>query len=153
MTSMSENYPTHHGLPDPDTQPEFYEDVPTKRLIAWVADVILISVITAILTVFSLFTALFILPLLYATVSFLYRWVSLARSSATPGMRLVSLEFQTRDGRDFDGATAFMHTLGYFVSVAVFPLQLVSVGCMLMTEKRQGLTDLVLNTAALNRRA
>lgn len=151
--SMSDSYPSHHGLPDPETQPEFYEDVPTKRLIAWVVDVILISLVTAILTVMSLFTALFILPLFYATVSFLYRWVSLTRSSATPGMRLVSLEMQTGDGRDFDGATAFMHTLGYFVSVAVFPLQLVSVGCMLMTDKRQGLSDLVLNTAALNRRS
>lgn len=150
---MSDTYSSQTGLPDPATQPEFYEDVPTKRLIAWVADVILISILTAILTVFSLFTALFILPLLYATVSFLYRWVTLTRSSATPGMRLVSLEMQKSDGQDFDGATAFMHTLGYFVSVAVFPLQLISVGCMLMTEKRQGLSDMILNTAALNRRS
>ena len=150
---MSDTYMSQSGLPDPAVQPEFYDDVPTKRLIAWFADVILISIITAILTVLSLFTALFILPLLYATVSFIYRWVSLTRSSATPGMRLVSLEMQTREGRDFDGGTAFMHTLGYFVSVAVFPLQLVSIGCMLMTDKRQGLSDLVLNTAALNRKA
>ena len=51
-------------LPDPHSQPEFYEDVVSKRLIAWFIDVALIATVTAILTVFSLFTALFFLPFL-----------------------------------------------------------------------------------------
>jgi uncharacterized RDD family membrane protein YckC len=151
--SMIDTYPPLSNLPDPAVHPEYYEDVPTKRLIAWIVDVMIISLITAVLTVFSLFTALFILPVLYATVSFLYRWVGLSRHSATIGMRVVSLEMQRGDGARFDGTTAFMHTLGYFVSVAIFPAQLVSVALMLMSEKRQGLTDMVMNTAALNRSA
>ena len=140
-------------LPDPTREAEFYQDVPAKRLIAWVADVFLISLITALLTLLSLFTALLILPLVYATVSFLYRWVSLTRRSATPGMRFAAIELRSRDGGPLDGATAFFHTVGYFVSVAVFPLQLVSIALMLMSERKQGLTDMVLGTAALNRRA
>ena len=113
-------------LPDPHSQPEFYEDVVSKRLIAWFIDVALIATVTAILTVFSLFTALCFLPFLYATVGFLYRWVGLTRHSATIGMRVMSLEFRKSDGEDFDGATSFLHTAGYYVSVAVFPLQLIS---------------------------
>ena len=141
------------GLPDPVREAEFYADVPTKRLIAWVVDVILISLMTAGAVILSLFTGLFILPLVYAAISFLYRWISLTGSSATPGMRLVSLEMRKGDGERFDGATAFLHTAGYFVSVAVFPLQLISVVLMLMSERKQGLTDMILGTAALNREA
>ena len=139
------------GLPDPVTEAAFYEDVPSKRLMAWLIDIILISLITAGLTVLSLFTALFILPFVYAATSFLYRWISLSKSSATPGMRVMSLEMRKADGSVFDGPTALIHTAGYFASVAVFPLQLISVVLMVMSERKQGLTDMVLGTAALNR--
>ena len=33
------------GLPDPAVQPEFYEDVPLKRLLAWLVDSILIALV------------------------------------------------------------------------------------------------------------
>lgn len=139
-------------LPHPETQPEFFEDVVSKRLMAWIVDVVLISAMTAVLTVFSLFTALFVLPLVFALVGFIYRWIGLTRHSATVGMRLMSVEFRKADGEDFDSSTAFLHTAGYYASVAVFPAQLVSIVMMLMSERRQGLTDTVLGTALLNMR-
>ncbi|NNL74501.1 MAG: RDD family protein, partial [Silicimonas sp.] len=104
------------GLPDPQAQPEFYEDVPTKRLLAWVVDTILIGLIVAVLTLLSIFTALFVLPLVWGVASFLYRWLSISTHSATPGMRLMSVELRRGDGTRFDGATAFLHTAGYVVS-------------------------------------
>ena len=139
-------------LPHPETQPEFFEDVVSKRLMAWIVDVVLISATTAVLTVFSLFTALFVLPLVFALVGFIYRWIGLTRHSATVGMRLMSVEFRKADGEDFGSGTAFLHTAGYYASVAVFPAQLVSIVMMLMSERRQGLTDTVLGTALLNMR-
>lgn len=141
----------HPDLPDPVSQPEFYDDVPTKRLIAWIVDGILVGLIVALLTVLSIFTALFILPLVWMTISFFYRWVTIAGRSATPGMRLMSIEFRRDDGSPFDGMTAFLHTTGYVVSVVTFPLQLISIAMMLMTERKQGLTDILLGTVALNR--
>lgn len=140
-------------LPHPETQPDFYEDVNTKRLIAWFIDVLLITAVTAVLTVFSLFTALFFLPLLYAAVGFVYRWIGLSRHSATIGMRVMSVEFRGSDGEDLDGGTAFLHTAGYYASVAIFPAQLVSIVLMLMSERKQGLTDMVLGTVLLNTRS
>lgn len=141
------------GLPHPDYDAELYRDVPVKRFFAWIADVILISALTAVLTFFSLFTALFFLPLLYLATSFLYRWITIAGGSATPGMRLFAIEIRQSDGARMDGGAAFLHTLGYFVSVAAFPLQLVSILLMLVSARRQGLTDMLLGTAAINRRA
>ena len=135
-------------IPHPETNPGLYEDVTTKRLLAWFVDVALIAALTGLLTVFTLFL---LFPLVYPVISFLYRWVGLSRHSATIGQRLFSVEFRRADGTKFDGGTAFMHTVGYFISVAVFPLQLVSIAMMLLSERKQGLTDMVLNTSLLNR--
>ncbi|MEM9969793.1 MAG: RDD family protein [Pseudomonadota bacterium] len=139
--------------PDPHAHPEFYQDTVTKRLLAWFVDVAIIALIALVLSVFTLFTVLLIFPLFYAVVSFAYRWFTLAGGSATLGMRVFSLELRQDDGAPFDALTAFLHTAGYFASVAVFPAQLISIGMMLMTERRQGLTDTVLGTVAINRRA
>ena len=150
--TMTSNMPLSR-LPDPHAQPEFYKDTATKRLLSWFVDVIVITGIVLLLSVFTLFTALFIFPLVFAFVSFGYRWLTLAAGSATPGMRLFSVELRTPEGNRLDTGTAFLHTAGYFVSVAVFPAQLVSIGMMLLTERGQGLTDMILGTVALNRRA
>lgn len=142
----------HTGaLPDPYEQPEFYRDVPTKRLFAWIVDEIVICTIVALMVVMTLFTALFILPLVWMSVSFLYRWLTISAGSATPGMRLMALQLRRHDGSRFDGVTALLHTLGYIVSVVTFPLQMISIAMMLLTDRRQGLSDMVLGTAAVNR--
>ena len=149
-SSPSDMYPARR-LPDPEYLAELYEDVPSKRLFAWIVDVALIAIIVGVLTLFSFLTALFFLPFLFAVVSFLYRWGTLATRSATPGMRLMSIELRDTQGDFLNGATAFLHTLGYFLSVAIFPLQLVSIAMMLMTRRKQGLSDLALGTVALNK--
>jgi uncharacterized RDD family membrane protein YckC len=100
------------ALPDPDFQAEFYADVPMKRAFAWIMDTVLIAIMTAVIVPFTAFTALFFLPVLYLSISFLYRMISLARRSATPGMRLMAIEFRSRDGARFDLGLAFAHTLG-----------------------------------------
>ncbi len=141
------------GLPDPEYGEAFYRDVPVKRLIAWVIDAVLIGLVTGLVVILTAFIGAFFLPVLVLTVSFLYRWWALSARSATPGMRLVSIEFRTGDGHRFDGGAAFLHTLGYTLSVMIFPLQLVSIVLMLISARRQGLTDHVLNTAAVNLRA
>ena len=102
---------------------------------------------------FTLFLSLFFLPLLYLTISFLYRTISLARHSATPGMRLMAIEFRDRTGARFDLGTAFLHTLGYTLTISTLLPQLLSMGLMLTTARGQGLTDLVLGTVAINKPA
>jgi len=140
-------------LPDPYAHAELYEDVPVKRLVAFGIDFLVIAALTAVLVPFTLFTALFYLPFLAMVVSFLYRWVMLTRSSATLGMRFAAIEIRGPDGGPLDNSQALLHTLGLHISFAVFPLQLLSMALMLMSERKQGLSDHLLGTAALNRRA
>ena len=138
-------------LPDPVAQPEFYDGVPTKRLLAWVVDVAIILVATVLVLPFTAFTGLFFFAPLMMVVSFFYRWATLATGSATWGMRLMSIEIRQADGSRLGAAMALMHTTGYALSVAFFLAQCASMVLMLSTERKQGLTDHALGTVALNR--
>ena len=145
--------PAMPELPDPRYHADLYSGVTIKRLVAWCVDLLITALITAILVPFTLFTALFFLPFLYLMVSFFYRWISIARGSATPGMRMAAIELRNRDGHRLETSEAALHTLGYTVSVGVFPLQLVSIALMIISSRGQGLTDHIMGTAMLIKRA
>ena len=138
--------------PDPDTQPQFYDGIPTKRLLAWFVDTVLIVLICLLIVPFTAFTGLFFFPFLMLVIGFIYRVGTLANGSATWGMRLMSMELRSDDDRPLDGTQALLHTLGYSISIAMPLLQVISIVLMLSSARRQGLTDMVLGTVAMNRR-
>ncbi|MEY8840270.1 RDD family protein, partial [Cribrihabitans sp. XS_ASV171] len=90
---------------------------------------------------------------LYLVVGFVYRTATIANGSATWGMRFVGLELRNAWGQRLDTGQALAHTAGYTISMAVPILQVISVIMMLTSARAQGLTDAVLGTVALNRRA
>lgn len=145
--------PMMDTLPDPDLHAEFYDGVVTKRFLAWVVDITLIFLLTLIALPFTLFIGLFFYPVLFVTIGVLYRWWSLMRHSATPGMRLCGIHFLNRHGEGMDAGEAALHVAGYVLSMGTFLVQLLSIGLMLTTRRKQGLTDLVLGTVAINRAA
>ena len=140
-------------LPDPDHHEELYADTPTKRLLAWLVDFVIIAVLCALILPFTFFTGILFFPVMMMVIGFAYRVITLARGSATWGMRLMAVEFRNANGQRLSLSEAFLHTLGYSISLSVFPLQIVSVVLMLSTARAQGLTDHLLGTTALNRRA
>ena len=146
-------YASYSGLPDPDYQGEFYADVPIKRGIAWVIDTLIVLAMVAFIVVITVGIGLFFAGFLWLVVGFIYRVVTLANGSATLGMRMTSIELRRGDGRRFDLGTAVLHTLGYSLSMSFVLPQVASIILMLTNERGQGLTDLVLGTAALNRAA
>ena len=142
-----------NALPDPDMQPEFYRDVPLKRLMAWVVDALVTLLGCVVILPFTAFTGIFFFPLLFLFVGFAYRTITIANGSATWGMRLFSIELRRADGTKLDAGCAFAHTLGYTLSWFVPVFQLISVIMMASTWRGQGLSDHVLGTVMLNRRA
>jgi len=145
--------PDTWALPDPVTQPEFYADVPAKRLVAFIVDTVVIIVLCLLVLPFTAFTGVFFFPVLMTVIGFAYRVVTITRDSATWGMWLVAIEFRGSDGRRFDLSLAFAHTLGLTISFALPLLQVASIVLMLTRPRGEGLSDLVLGTVALNRRA
>jgi uncharacterized RDD family membrane protein YckC len=140
-------------LPDPQRQPQFYDWVPTKRLIAWVIDTIVILALSALAVVLTAFVGAFFWVFLYAAIGFAYRVVTIAGGSATWGMRFAGIELRNAFGERLDPGQALAHTAGYTVSIMVPVLQLISVVMMLTGARGQGLTDAFLGTVAINRRA
>jgi uncharacterized RDD family membrane protein YckC len=142
-----------HALPDPDYQADFYADVPLKRLIAFVVDTVLILILTVLVLPLTAFTGLFFFPALAMMVGFLYRVLSIAAGSATPGMRLMAIELRNANGERLDLPQAALHTLLFTVFFSMMLPQLASIALMLTGPRAQGLHDLVLGTAAINRPA
>ena len=141
------------ALPDPDVQAEFYDGVTAKRLFAFLIDSVLIFILAALVVPFTAFLGLFMWPALYLVVGFIYRVATLSNGSATLGMRFCGIELREYSGSRLDGGTALLHTVGYTVSMAVSVLQIVSILLMLTSARGQGLTDHMLGTVMLKRRA
>lgn len=141
------------SLPDPQIQPDFYRDVPLKRLLAWGVDVVITALGCLVVLPFTAFTGVFFLPFLFLAVGFAYRTVTIANYSATFGMRLFAIELRRADGSLMDAGAALAHTLGYTLSWTVPVFQFISVILMGATERGQGLSDHVLGTVMLNRKS
>ena len=63
------------------------------------------------------------------------------------------IELREHSGARLDGGSALLHTVGYTVSMAVPILQIISILLMLTTARGQGLSDHMLGTVMLKRRA
>ncbi|MBR3371850.1 MAG: RDD family protein [Rhodobacteraceae bacterium] len=138
-------------LPDPELQPEFYADVPLKRVGAWAIDLVVTLAITLVGLVMTLFVSIFFLPVLFATASIAYRTIMLARFGATLGMMATALKWRRLDGRTPDVMTAFWYSAMHAGMWTVLPLQAASMVMILLTPYRQGLHDFVLNTTMMHR--
>ncbi len=157
--SAYDAYPaaTMPGLPDPERDAQFYDGVPRRRLAAWFIDATVALAVGAPLAVlFGLVTLGFgfaLFPLLIMGVGFVYRTLTIAGGSATWGMRLMGIELRRHDGSRFDFGAAFLHTALYTVAFSVVVLQLASIVGMLATRYGQGLPDIILRSAMINRPA
>ncbi len=140
-------------LPDPNRQPEFYQSVATKRFVAWLFDIAFISLLCIVPVFLTFGMGVFFLPLIYAVISFVYRVVTISNGSATLGMRFMNIELRDAFGARMDTGKALAHTAGYFVSMAFFVIQIISVIMMLTSSRCQGLTDAFLGTVMINQRA
>lgn len=141
---------------DPVTQPELFDGILSKRIVAFVVDAVLIVLlmIPAALMIFilgfvTLFLAWLLFPALFAIVALAYVAFTLGgRGSATPGMRLVGIEFRTWNGQRMFPLLAVMHALIFWFSCGILTPLVLLVG--LFTRRRQLLHDLLLGVVALN---
>jgi uncharacterized RDD family membrane protein YckC len=148
---MTRTMPHPAGLPDPDYDAAFYDGVPAKRLFAWIVDVIIIASISLVLGLLTFTLLLWVWPILYFTVSFLYRSATIGTGSATLGMRLMNIELRNGLGQRLSPGEAMVHTGLYLVLSASMILQLVSIGLIAASRRHQGLHDHILGSAAINR--
>ncbi|WP_282093318.1 RDD family protein [Epibacterium ulvae] len=141
------------ALPDPDYASEFYASVPAKRLLAWVIDGFIVFGLTSLIVLLTAFVGLWFWGVIFLVVGFAYRVVTIANTSATWGMYFTGIELRAANGSRFDTSLSFLHTLGYTISVSIPILQIISIVLMLTSARKQGLTDMMLGSVVINRRA
>lgn len=147
-------------LPDPDTDPQFYAGVLWRRAMAFILDVMIIfglmipilalGAVLSVLT-FGLFTGAGVL--LAAFAGFLYRFGMLVAFGGTAGMLLMGIEVRGRDGELPNAGRAFLHTVGYHVTIFFPPLMLIGWVTAVIGPRKRLLHDLPAGTAVINRPA
>lgn len=144
---------------DPATEPELFDGILSKRIVAFVIDAVLIVLlmIPALLMFFVLgIITLGIFWLLFPGFFAIFAIVALAyvaltlggQGSATPGMRFVGVTFRTWNGQRMFPLLAAMHALIFWFSCGILTPLILLVG--LFTPRRQLLHDLLLGVVALN---
>jgi len=146
-----------NNLPDPLTDPQFYDGVTAKRGVAFVIDVVIITALAGFVVMSFGITTLGIgfiaaAPLAFAT-SIAYRVVTLATRSATVGMMVMGIEFRTHRGEKFDLTHAVVHSLAFVFLFSTMIGQVISVMFMMASNMGRGAPDLLLGSAAINRPA
>jgi uncharacterized RDD family membrane protein YckC len=147
----------HGGLPHPTLDARFYAGVPARRLAAFLVDalaaVVIGAVVAAAFGVVTLGIGFLAFAPAMGLVGFLYRWLSIAQWSATPGMLVCGIELRRYDGDRLTAFDGLAHTaLFSLMTLFVLP-QLISVAMMATSPIGRGLHDVALGTTAINRPA
>jgi uncharacterized RDD family membrane protein YckC len=141
---------------DPEREPELFEAILSKRIVAFVIDAILIfllmipaALLVTVLGFVTLGLGWLLFPPLFAIVALGYEGLTLGgRNSATLGMQIVGVEMRTWSGQRMFPLLAILHALLFWISVAVLtPLVLL---VPLFTYRKQLLHDLLLGVLGLN---
>ncbi len=164
---MAENEPRRIGVSvelkphayDPVTNPELFEGVPARRVIAFIIDLIIIAVPALLVGLFIIVFGIVTLGLGFlllwlwwpATVIWALVYYGLcfgSESSATIGMRTMEIELRTWYGSPGYFLLGAVHGLVFWITVgALTPIVLV---VCLFNERRRLLHDILVGTVVIN---
>jgi uncharacterized RDD family membrane protein YckC len=126
-------------LTAPTLRADAFSGVRTRRILALALDLVLVSVLAALLwlalLILTLGLSLFFLPPLFPLVAFFYNGLTVSGAKmATPGMRAMDLEMRMHDtGARVPFVNAAAHALFFYLSWFFPPIFLVS---LIDSEKR-----------------
>lgn len=141
---------------NPATQPQFFEAVLGRRMLAFLIDVAIIFCLSVAAFVFLLIAGIFtfglawlLLGITFPAVALAYNAWTLSRpESATIGMRMVDLEMRLWHGDRMYALLAAFHALLFYLSVSLLtPLVLL---LPLFNDRRRCLHDFLAGTVVIN---
>jgi uncharacterized RDD family membrane protein YckC len=144
---------------DPATQPELFEDVLSRRVVAFIIDVIIIVIPLAFLAIFILMFGLvtlgfgFLLFFFYGPVAVMWALAYYGLSfgspaSATIGMRIMDLEMRTWYGAPAYFVLGAVHAICYWLLVGCLTPVVLLVG--LFNTRRRLAHDMLVGTIVIN---
>ena len=144
---------------DPATQPELFEGVLARRVVAFLIDLVVIAVPLAILAIFIVMFGLvtlglgWFLFLLYWPLAVIWALVYYgltfgSAKSATIGMRMVDLEMRTWYGAPAYFVLGAVHAIAFWFTVSFFTPFVLLVA--FFNQRRRLLHDILLGTVIIN---
>jgi uncharacterized RDD family membrane protein YckC len=124
-----------------------------SRLVAYIVDVIIVSVFVSVLALLSV-VLIVVLPILsllpiaaVIVVPFVYFPYFWSTSGQTPGMKMMNIRVvRDRDGGPVTGGQAILRLIGYWVSGFVFYLGYIWI---LIDKRKRGWHDLIAGTVVV----
>ncbi len=145
---------------DPATQPELFEGVLPRRIVAFVIDVVVILAPVAAVAIFIvlfglvtfgfgwlLFWFLFPGSIVWALVY--YGWTLGSPSSATIGMRVMDLELRTWYGAPCYFVLGAVHAIVFWLAMRTYLTPIVLLAA-LFNDRRRLLHDMLVGTVMIN---
>lgn len=144
-------------LPNPATSPELFEGLLTRRVIAFIIDCVLMSImivavfaVAGILGIVTLGLAWLSFPLIVPVVFVAYFAATLGSPSrATIGMRAMDIVLTPTRNVTLDGWLAFVHVLVFWLTCAILTPFILAIG--LITNRRQLLHDMIVGVLMVRR--
>lgn len=154
---MYQTHTARPALPDPQTAPELFEGVLTRRVFAFIIDVVvmgamilafsLVGLVAGFLTFGLAWLALFfVVP---ATIVLYYGATLGSSRRATVGMQMMDIVLTPTRGQPLDGWMAIIHAAVFWLTTWIsWPISLLFA---LFTPRRQMIHDLVVGTLMVRR--
>jgi uncharacterized RDD family membrane protein YckC len=157
---MSGNFADQPHAFDPVTQPQLFDAVIRRRIVAFIVDAVIILVLTAIaalavlvLGVITLGLGWLLFPIVFPLVGLGYNALTIGGpNSATVGQRMMGLEVRMWFGGKVTPLIAAFHALLFWVSLYTLVLWLVNVLWAFFDERKRCLHDILAGVVVINRR-
>jgi uncharacterized RDD family membrane protein YckC len=142
----------------PDSQPELFDGVLGRRVVAFLVDAAIILAMTfagwlllGVLGILTFGLAWLLIGLVFPVVALGYTGLTLGGpASATVGMRIAGLQMRTWYGAPMYFVLAVVHAVLFWVSISILTPFILLVG--LFNERRRLLHDFLIGTVVVNRR-
>ena len=141
---------------DPLSNPALFDGIRSKRVFAFLIDVLVVAFFTFVAGILVFFLGIFTLGLAWFFYAFLWQAVALiytavtlgGPNAATPGMRAMGIEMRLWYGARPYALLAAMHVLLFWLSFTLLTPLVVLVS--LFSDRKRLLHDLILGTIVVN---
>ncbi len=143
---------------DPVSEPWLFDGVRTRRIFAFILDVLVLAVFVTIAAVvigilglptFGLAWLLY--PILFPMIAIAYIGLTLGGAkSATPGMQAMGIEMRLWHGARMYGLLAIVHALTFYFAAGTGLLLFIILGASLFSSTKRCLHDVLLGTVVIN---
>ena len=144
------------GGPNPVADPEYFDGIPIKRVVAYIVDVFVIAIFAAAVAVIAFVPVVLTLGMLkpfvvgvIALIPLTYHTLLIGGDrSATVGMRLLGIEVRTIDGVKPGYVVALIQTVLFYVTISLTTWLILLVA--LFNDRHRTLHDFLCGTMIVN---